>query len=419
MADPSARVWKDGKLYLYGSRDENCAYYCSKELVALSTENLKDWVLHKGLLRSDENQEAIQGTDSLLFAPDCMYRDGQYFLYFCTPDKNYPEGVAVSHSPIGPFTETKQLNVLGFNEIDPAVFIDDDGQAYYLWGQFSLKMAKLNSDMKSLEQGSLIKDVLTEKEHHFHEGAFLFKRKELYYLVYSDISRADMPTCLGYATSQSPTGPYDYRGVIIDNRMCNPGNWNNHGSIVHFNDEWYVIYHRSTHGSNTMRKACLEPIHFEEDGSIPEVEMTTQGAGLPLNAYQAISAARACLLMGDAMIKADGHDREILTTLRSGAKAAFKYIDFKEGVTGGTIRVKTLREGAEIWLMADQVWHPTFAHIKIPPTSHASDEWQTIHFKTHKIIEGTHTLWLYIRNAPSDGLNMDWIQFDSSHLIDK
>lgn len=108
------------------------------------------------------------------------------------------------------------------------------------------------------------------------------------YLVYADLSRADMPTCIGYATSKAPFGPYTYGGVIVDNDHCNPNNWNNHGSIAKFNGQWYVFYHRSTHGCNKMRKACVEPITFNPDGSIPEVEMTSQGAGGPLEATSEI-----------------------------------------------------------------------------------------------------------------------------------
>ena len=28
IADPSAHIWKDGRLYVYGSRDESPDYYC-------------------------------------------------------------------------------------------------------------------------------------------------------------------------------------------------------------------------------------------------------------------------------------------------------------------------------------------------------------------------------------------------------
>ena len=412
LADPSARVWQDGRLYLYGSKDESSEYYCSNELVALSTDNLTDWVLHEGLLRTDGDGEVEVGTDAYLYAPDCIYRNNEYSLYFCTPDKNYIEGVATSHSPTGPFKNAQKMDLPDHLEIDPAVFIDDDGQAYYLWGQFSLKMAKLAPDMKSVQPDSVITDLLTEKEHHFHEGAFLFKRKDLYYLVYADISRADMPTCIGYATSQNPMGPYTYRGVIIDNRMCNPGNWNNHGSVARFKDQWYVFYHRSTHGCNTMRKACAEPICFDGNGFIPEVEMTTQGAGTALSAYQLISAARACLLMNGCIIQSKGSGREILTKLTKGTKAAFKYINFESGASGGAIRLKTGREETEIWLMADQVWDHTIARIKIPPSKNRRNEWQTIPFEANQEIQGERALWIYVQKASKAGIDVDWIQFE-------
>ena len=132
--------------------------------------------------------------------------------------------MAFSNTPTGPFTDGQPVDVGEYNEIDPDVFIDDDGQAYYLWGQFSLKMAKMNPDMVSLDSSSIRDNVLTEEQHHFHEGAFMCKIGELYYLVYADISRGDAPTCLGYATSEDPFGPYEYRGVIIDNNRCDPGN---------------------------------------------------------------------------------------------------------------------------------------------------------------------------------------------------
>ena len=110
--------------------------------------------------------------------------------------------------------------------------------------------------------------IITEAEHHFHEGIQAFKHNGTYYLTFADISRRGMPTCIGYATSDCVTGPYKYRGVIIDNFGCDPAVWNNHGSVVCFKDQWYVFYHRSSWGSNTMRKSCVEPIEILPDGTI-------------------------------------------------------------------------------------------------------------------------------------------------------
>ena len=91
IADPTARVWDDGKMYIYGSRDESPEYYCSKRYNVLSSSDLMTWELH---LDSFMNNET-------LYAPDAWYKDGQYYLYYDIP--NGEEYVAISDSPTGPF----------------------------------------------------------------------------------------------------------------------------------------------------------------------------------------------------------------------------------------------------------------------------------------------------------------------------
>jgi len=143
IADPSAHVWKDGKMYVYGSNDESTNYWCSYTHHVLSSSDLLKWDLTKDVFSSKGENDQVPYNDNLLFAPDCQYKDGTYYMYYCQPG-NDAEGVATSKSPVGPFTNGKKIYTKGINEIDPCVFIDDDGQAYYIWGQFTAKMAKLN-----------------------------------------------------------------------------------------------------------------------------------------------------------------------------------------------------------------------------------------------------------------------------------
>ena len=59
---------------------------------------------------------------------------------------------------------------------------------------------------------------------------------------------------------------------------------NNHGSIVEIGGEWYIFYHRHTNGTWFSRQGCAEKIHFEADGSIKQVEITSCGLnGGPLS----------------------------------------------------------------------------------------------------------------------------------------
>ncbi|NEW85167.1 MAG: family 43 glycosylhydrolase, partial [Mariniphaga sp.] len=294
IADPSAHQWKDGKMYVYGSRDESPDYYCSHNHDVMSSSDLKSWHITENSFASKGNNDQVSYSDDFLYAPDCQYKNGVYYLYYCLANNTKTEGVATSKSPTGPFMNGTNIKVFNHNEIDPCVFIDDDGQAYYIWGQFTAKVARMKPNMMAIDSSTIKDNVVTEKEHFFHEGGYMVKRNGIYYFIYAHMGRAGRPTCIGYATSKSPMGPFKYGGVIIDNDHCDPGCWNNHGSIAEFNGKWYVFYHRSTHGSNTMRKACVEPITFNADGSINEVEMTTQGVSAPLMANTELDAARAC-----------------------------------------------------------------------------------------------------------------------------
>ena len=184
---------------------------------------------------------------------------------------------------------------------------------------------KLNDDLFSFDREAIVDDLVTEEEHYFHEGSSIRKIGDTYYLVYSNIERGK-PTSLGYATSKSPLGPFEYRGIIIDNEKCDPASWNNHGSIEQFNGQWYVFYHRCSRGVQQYRRLCIEPITINEDGSIDEVKMTSQGVGKPFRPGEKIMGYQACELQGQAFIDTDATYGEKLTHIHKGDQALFRYV---------------------------------------------------------------------------------------------
>ena len=339
-----------------------------------------------------------------------------YYLYFCQPGGL--EGVATSTSPTGPFTNPKELYLKKKNQIDPAVFIDDDGQAYYTWGQFQAKIAKLKPNMTEIDTTSIVENVITEKEHFFHEGNYMVKRNGIYYMVYADMSRKGMPTCIGYATSKSPMGPYKYGGVIIDNDGCDPNNWNNHGSIVEFKGQWYVFYHRTTHGVVNARKACIEPIYFNEDGSINEVEMTSQGAGKPLDAFSTIEAERACLLHGQVRIESyiwdqtnplNPDNNNQLGQIKNNDRAVYKYINFGDGATSVQMRVAPGSKPGKIIIRMDNSWEAPVGTLDVP----GGGDGQTWELLTCRLkqVKGVHALHLSFVTEENSSFNVDRFVF--------
>lgn len=317
VPDSEAHVMPDGRLYVYGSWDikDNNAY-CSDRYHVFSTDDLIHWTDHG---------ESYAEEGNLLYAPDCACRSGKYYLYICK--SGGAEEVAVSDNPYGPFTDARPLNFADGRGIDPSVFIDDDGQAYYFFGQFSLMGAKLNDDMRTLDESSIVYDILTEEIHGFHEGSSIRKIGDTYYLVYTDIARGKA-TCLSYATSSSPLGPYTKRGTLIDNTYCDPDTWNNHGSMEMFNGELWLFYHRSSRNSNFNRRLCVEKLQLNPDGTIDEAEMTSQGAGGPLDAFDYTEASRACRMRCGGYTVTDDVLHERLTNC-GGSRAWPGFIEYK------------------------------------------------------------------------------------------
>lgn len=410
LADPSARSWNDSTLYLYTSTDLSCEYWCSYQHDVLYTTDMKKWNVVSTHFSSKGKDDQVPYNDELLFAPDCARKDNNYIIYYCQPDQKNALGTAIANSPIGPFQDGQKLNTgEKYSQIDPSVFIDDDGTAYIVWGQGSMKMAILKSDMRTIDTTTIKDGILNYKEHYFHEGAYLTKRKGIYYLVYADESRKNTPSCLGYATSNSPFGPYEYRGVIIDNNGCNPGNWNNHGSIFNFDDQWYVFYHRSTHGCRMFRKSCVEKIHFLSDGSIPEVEMTTQGALPPLDALITLDAERACLLSGHVRIEKEAKLNEKLASLKNGDEAIYKYLNFGDGVNAIKIRYKSYENSKLILFTGYGTDRKKVAELDLV-ASEKQNRWKEEVFNLPKI-EGIHALTLKVQGGDGILNDIDWFKF--------
>lgn len=411
MADPSAKVL-DGRMYVACSLDIQQDLWCSPYHHMLSTEDALHWTLHPNVFASAGPEDKVPYAQADLYAPDIVGKDGKYYLYYDMSD--WTEGVAVADTPIGPFQEGEPIE--GIRGIDPCVFIDDDGQAYYFWDQFSAKGAKLNPDMKTLDMSTLHDGLVTEDEHFFHEGSFVFKRDGWYYYVYADVSRQNMPTCIGYSMSRNIWGPYEYKGVIIDSNGCDPDVWNNHGSVVELNGRWYVLYHRSTHHSSKFRKACIEPITFNEDGTIREVEMTSQGAGKPIPAVSTIDAARACLFNGGPHVRLmEGRsDREIISGLVNGSKAAWKYVDFPAGIHKLTVRVRA-KAGGTLSVAQDQSFRGRIATLDVP---RGKGEWMNLECDVEDAQVGPHALWFMFSGEsggwkqPKELFEIDWFRFE-------
>jgi len=274
-ADPSAHVWADGRLYVYPSHDIAPPRGCDlmDQYHVYSTSDMVHWKDHGEILRASQVPWGRK-EGGFMWAPDCAFKNGTYYFYFPHPseskwDKSWKIGVATSKSPASGFTVQGYIKNID-PMIDPCVFVDTDGQAYfYHGGGGTCKGGKLKDNMMDVD-GEMKKMIGLQD---FHEATWVHKYKGLYYLSYSDNYDQDgKHNRMCYATSTNPLGPWTYRGIYMDPT----DSYTNHGSIVEFKGKWYSFYHTSelSH-EDWLRSVCVDRLYYNADGTIKMVKQTS------------------------------------------------------------------------------------------------------------------------------------------------
>lgn len=365
MANPYLPSWEyipDGeprvfgsRIYVYGSHDRaGSDKFCDYVLKCWSAplDNPNDWVCHGDIFHTRADYDHAADTDwtgenNELFAPDVVEKDGKYYLYAYIV--NAKGCVAVSDRPEGPFTLLSKYQYTISDEIccngwfiDPGVLTDEDGQVYLYCGFERSFMAQINPEnMYEVLDNTCIehfipceithKNGFDKEEALFYEAASPRKIGDTYYMIYSP----KRGSRLAYATSDKPTGPFTYRGYIVDNGVDYPGG-NNHGSIACIGGQWYVFYHRMTNGTIMSRRGCVEKIEILPDGTIPPVEMTSLGFEEALSPYKETPADIACVLKGTAFITEKNLLERVVTNITDGCVIGYKYFDFGEDFSSKT-----------------------------------------------------------------------------------
>jgi hypothetical protein len=109
----------------------------------------------------------------------------------------------------------------------------------------------------------------------FHEGTWIFKRDDLYYLCYADNNGG--ANQLRHATSSSPLGPWSYKGVYLRSTSSDTS----HGSVVEYKGQWWAFYHTADlSGTGLLRSICVDSLFFNENGTIKTV-IQTKDKGTP------------------------------------------------------------------------------------------------------------------------------------------
>lgn len=415
-ADPSAHVF-EGRVYVYPSHDivplENLRqeWFNMPDYHVYSSDNLVDWVDH-GVIVDQVTVPWVNPTSYSMWAPDCIERDGKYYFYFPAASGD-PEvgrgnmiGVAIADKPYGPFVPQAKP-IAGAGGIDPCVFIDKDGQAYLYWSGRGMVVAKLKDNM--LELDSEPQQIQGLKEGGgLKEGPWLFERNGKYYYTYPWV--IEKTEALVYAMSDSPMGPFEYKGIIMDESPT--GCWTNHHSIVEFKDQWYLFYHHNDYSPHfdKNRSARVDSLFFNADGTIQKVIPTLRGVGLSdarkeiqLDRYTAIGSGAEIEYLNRWTNTFDGWKTMLA---RPGAWVQYNSVDFgRERVQKVQARVLAPR-GCTLQVHTGSLQGPTVSEITIPA---GNPNWIVVDAPVTGAPQGVQNL--FVVNS-AGGSEVDWIKFE-------
>lgn len=404
-ADPAPLVYND-KLYLYTSHDEDdSTWFTMNDWKLYSTDDMVNWTEHPTPL-SFKTFEWARGD---AWAAQCIERDGKFYMYVPVTDRKGESaiGVAVADSPYGPFYDPlgTPLVQADFGNIDPTVFIDDDGQAYLYWGNPNCFYVKLNKDMISYEgeihavpmkpESFGRREGNPKRATLYEEAPWLYKRKGAYYLFYAG---GPIPEHLAYATSDSPEGPWKYGGTVMAKEG---GSFTNHPGIVDFRGKTYLFYHDASlsGGSGFTRSVCVREMDFGRDGKVNPVKMVKEGVekGLkPLCPYRKVEAET---MAWSKRMKSDYNPQVgvFVTALRNGSYTRVRDVDFGEKAPSRILARLSTTHNADIVMEVrlDGLEGQVLAELKVPRTG-GSDRWKLVE-KQIPQVTGVHDLYFIFK----------------------
>lgn len=202
LADPSVSKFGD-TYYLYGTTDLDYGLgragtpvvWKSKDFVNWSFEGSHisgfDW--SKGYDYTNDKGEKKKGYFRYWAPGKVIEQDGKFYLYvtFVKPDDKMGTYVLVADRPDGPFHFTAGQGLLPpgeegtdspavVDDIDGEPFINDDGSGYIFWRRRNA--GRLSADRLHLDGEPV---TLATARQEYSEGPVMFKRKGIYYYIYT------------------------------------------------------------------------------------------------------------------------------------------------------------------------------------------------------------------------------------------
>ena len=418
LTDPHVTIHGE-RAYLFGTHDDSPE---NKTFV------MKDWWVWSSLdLVHWTHESTLRPEDTFLGTPfsDCwatfgVCRNDRWYWYFSAGPTEI--GVVTSDSPAGPWTDPlgKPLLPKGLTpteQRDPDILIDDDGNAYIVFGTFDYYIARLGDDMISLaEPPRLIR--IDEPFGPYGAGRTddkpsLHKHNGTYYLSWSSF----------YAMSDSVYGPYGYKGSVIEPKGVAPEfqtdhlHHDRHGNFFSWHNQWYYVCNdKSQPGrSDYFRDSCISYAHYRDNGEIAPIRLDRTGVGQ----YDA----------AQPRIEAEDHFKAIDAEKHECPFGGFEMRNLRSGSCLAYPNVRRLRPNPCVAFRVAS-GHPNGGSIEIReksldgrllgacavPATGGWDQYRTVSCVLATQAE-TLDLCLVAKGGPGELLRLDWFRANGSNSM--
>lgn len=360
-ADPAPYVHGD-TVYLYTTHDEdNADGFMMYDWLLHTSTDMVNWTSHGAVASLDDIKWSSKTNGA--WAEQVIERDGKWFMY--VPIHGNGISVLVADNPYGPFKEPLNKALVWqrehWNDIDPTVWIDDDGQAYMYWGNPDLYMIKLNKDMTSTE-GSI---VTYPKIKDYQEGPWVYKHGNNYYMTFASTCCAEG---IGYAMSDKITGPWTYKGDIMPHSSRSNGN---HPGIIDFKGKSYVFglnYELWRYKSEKMgqkyqhkerRSVGLSEMKYNADGTIQKIDYWPDNGVAQLEDFDPYKRVEAETMSWgeDVRVRKSGTaGNTVITNLSEGKYTKISGVEFGDaGAESFSASVLSVKKASSITVRLDKV----------------------------------------------------------------
>ena len=211
------------------------AYVTSAQSPIMKSVDLVNWedtdtvIFPSGPPKWGDGYDKVGTRNEGVWAPDVVKLGDGFVFYYAHSvwgDENPGIGYATAPHPLGPWTHRgklfRSLEIGVNNSIDPAVFTDQDGKVYMIWGSFrGLYGVELTADGMGLMGGIdaakknkvLIAGMDTEEPWNVgtYEAPYVIYRKGYYYLFVSTglcCEGLSSTYEVKVSRSRNPLGPY-------------------------------------------------------------------------------------------------------------------------------------------------------------------------------------------------------------------